>query len=80
MRRRRRARREGEHTVLYGLGTFGLVGWAVMVPTLIGISLGVWLDTRDGSRISFTLTGLIVGVVAGCLNAWYWVQRRSEGP
>ena len=31
--RRDRARREGRHTVWFGFGMFGLVGWAVAVPT-----------------------------------------------
>ncbi len=34
--RRQLARREGRHTVWFGFGMFGLVGWAVAVPTLAG--------------------------------------------
>ncbi len=41
--RRDRARREGRHTVWFGFGMFGLVGWAVAVPTLAGVALGHWL-------------------------------------
>jgi len=74
-----RARRESDRGVWFGLGMFGLVGWSVAIPTLLGIALGVWLDMRFPGRISWTLTMLFVGVVLGCLNAWFWVKRESGG-
>lgn len=77
--RRARARAEGERAAWFGLGTFGLVGWSVMVPTVLGIALGVWLDARRPGRISWSLSGLLIGLLMGCLNAWYWVQRNSRG-
>ncbi len=75
--RRRRARREERRDVWFWLGMFGLVGWSVSIPMLAGIALGVWLDGRLGGEISWTLTGLFVGVALGCWNAWYWVKRES---
>ena len=80
--RRARARREGRHTVWFGFGMFGLVGWAVAVPTLAGVAFGHWLDARYAGGASWTLAGLLGGVALGCLNAWYWVQRaggRGDG-
>ena len=80
--RRERARREGRHTVWFGFGMFGLVGWAVAVPTLAGVALGHWLDVRYPGLPSWTITGLVAGVAVGCLNAWWWVQsagRRGDG-
>jgi ATP synthase protein I len=56
---------------------FGLVGWSVAIPTLLGIALGLWLDARWPGRVSRTLTFLIIGVILGCLNAWYWVKQES---
>ncbi len=77
--RRVRARRRGRRTLLFGMGMFGLVGWSLAVPTLAGLALGVWLDHRFASRHSWTVTLLIAGIVAGCLNAWYWVDRERRG-
>jgi ATP synthase protein I len=57
---------------------FGLVGWSVAIPTLIGIVLGIWIDSAWPSQYSWTLMGLIMGVIVGCLNAWYWVKRESR--
>ncbi len=57
---------------------FGLVGWSVAVPTLIGIALGTWIDRTWPGEVSWTLTLLFVGVVIGCANAWRWIQRESR--
>ena len=75
--RKRRARARGNRTAWFGLGMFGLVGWSVAVPTLVGIALGAWLDRRTGGQASWTLTFMIIGVALGCLNAWYWIRQES---
>jgi ATP synthase protein I len=77
-RRKIRARREKDRGVWFGFGMFGLVGWAVAIPTLIGIATGIWIDETHPGPHSWTLMGLFVGVVLGCLNAWYWVKRESR--
>ncbi len=76
--RKLKARKNKEESVWFGLGMFGLVGWAVSVPTLIGLALGLWIDTKWPGPISWTLIGLFTGVVLGCLNAWYWVSRERS--
>jgi ATP synthase protein I len=76
--RRMRARREKDRGVWFGLGMFGLVGWSVAIPTVIGIGLGIWIDAKWPSPYSWTLMFLIIGVLVGCLNAWYWVKRESK--
>lgn len=78
-KRKARARREGGRPLAFGLGTFGLVGWSITIPTVLGIAFGVWLDARDSGGVSWTLTGLLVGLTLGCLNAWWWVQRTRSG-
>lgn len=75
--RKRRARAEGRPSAWFGLGMFGLIGWSVAVPTLIGVAVGLWLDERYPGEVSWTLTFLIIGVAIGCLNAWYWLKQES---
>ena len=72
------ARKQRQRNPLYGLGMFGLVGWAVAVPTLVGIALGAWLDAEIDSARSWTLVCRLGGVTLGCFNAWYWVSRESR--
>ena len=77
--RKQRARERGRRSAWFGLGMFGLVGWAVAIPTLIGVALGLWLDRRwPAGQVSWTLTFLFIGVALGCLNAWYWIKRESR--
>ena len=77
--RRRRARNRPDRGLWFGLGMFGLVGWSVMIPTLLGIALGIWLDKLWPGRVSWTLTLLFLGVIVGCRNAWYWIERERQG-
>jgi len=76
--RKLRARREKNESLWFGLGMFGLVGWAVAVPTLIGVAVGIYIDQKWPGAISWTIIGLFTGVVLGCLNAWYWVKRERK--
>ena len=74
--RKLRARRRGEQSAWFGLGTFGLIGWSVAVPTVLGIALGMWIDRTWPSQASWTLMLLFAGIATGCVNAWYWVVRE----
>ncbi len=77
--RRLRAERDAQRSIWFSLGLFGIVGWSVSVPTLVGLAAGIWLDGRFPGRMSWTLTLLTVGIVVGCLNAWYWIRQESRG-
>ncbi len=72
------ARREKDHGLLFGLSIFGIVGWSVVIPTLAGIAMGIWIDGRWPGRFSWTLMLLFGGLICGCLNAWYWVSHISR--
>lgn len=77
--RKRRARERGAD-VWFGLGMFGLVGWSIVLPTLVGIAVGAGFDSRNGTQgVSWTLTGLGAGLTLGCLLAWWWVRQESRG-
>lgn len=82
VQRRRRAEREARRSIWFSLGLFGIVGWSIAVPALIGIAAGLWLDARFGGRLSWTLTLLAAGIALGCLNAWRWIKQetREEPP
>jgi len=76
--RKRKAQKGGRRNVWFGFGMFGLVGWAVAVPAVIGVGLGLWLDLKLQTKLSWTLALLLAGVAIGCLNAWYWISRESR--
>lgn len=76
--RRMKGKRQREHAAWYGLGVFGVVGWSVMIPLLVCLAIGIFIDTRWPGRISWTLIFLVIGVTLGALNAWYWVTRERR--
>lgn len=76
-RRRIAARDEGDRAWFW-LGMLGLIGWSVTIPTLLGVALGLWLDTAVPTDFSWTLSMLFVGLVVGVANAWFWVQQESD--
>lgn len=76
--RKLQARQQGRFTLWYGLGMFGLVGWSVATPILVGVAIGFYIDKHWPGPISWTLTLLFSGLAVGCLTAWYWVKRESH--
>ncbi len=74
--RKRIAQRDGKRSVWFGLGMSGLIGWSVIVPTLIGAAIGVWVDQSYPSRFSWTLMLMLLGLIIGCSSAWRWVASE----
>jgi len=78
-RRKLKAKARATQTIWSGFGMFGLIGWSIVTPTLIGIALGVWLDRKHvGGPHSWTLALLVAGLILGCLNAWHWVAKEDR--
>ena len=61
-----------------GLQVFGIIGWSVVVPALLGTALGVWLDNKYPQTFSWTLTLLLGGLTAGCFIAWQWLKKENK--
>jgi ATP synthase protein I len=76
--RKLRARRNATRGVWFGLGMMGLIGWSVVVPTLLGAALGRRMDARHSGARSWTLALLVAGLCIGCLNAWHWVSKEDR--
>ena len=76
--RKLKARRNPTPGVWFGMGMMGLIGWSVVVPTLLGAGLGHWLDERHPGRHAWTLALLVAGLTIGCLNAWHWVAKEEQ--
>lgn len=76
--RKLKAQRHVTHTIWFGLGMMGLIGWSVAIPTLLGAALGIWLDKRHPGSHSWAIMLLVIGLVLGCLNAWHWVAKEDK--
>lgn len=77
-KRKLKERDKSKRGVLFGLGMFGLVGWSVVTPTLLGAFLGIWLDRHLPGKQSWTLTFLLIGLMLGCMTAWHWLSHEEK--
>jgi ATP synthase protein I len=75
--RKIRARNQKSHSIWFGFGMFGVIGWSIVVPTLLGIFLGIWIDQRWPSQFSWTLMLMLAGLIIGSINAWNWIHQES---
>lgn len=76
--RKRAARNKSAPGLWFGLGMMGLIGWSVVVPTLVGAGIGLWIDRSYPSKHAWTLALLVIGLAVGCLNAWHWVSKEER--
>ena len=76
--RKLKARRNPSKSVWFGLGMMGMIGWSVVVPTLVGAGLGRWLDKHHAGDRSWTLALLAAGLTLGCFIAWHWVDKEDK--
>jgi len=76
--RKLKALHNDKRSVWFGLGMMGIVGWTIVVPTLLGATLGMWLDKNYPESFSWTLTLLILGLLAGCLISWHWLSKEHK--
>ena len=76
--RRKIAAKKNKRSVWSGFGLFGIVGWSIVVPTMTGAILGIWLDTHYPQSFSWTLSLLVIGLFVGCLMAWKWVKKEHK--
>lgn len=77
-KRKLRAQAGNKPSVWSGLGLFGMIGWSVTMPALMGTAIGIWLDKKHPEGFSWTLTFLIIGLAAGCVIAWNWIEKENK--
>src|ERR1700722_6785702 len=72
--RQQRWLREGDPSVARRLAQIGVLGWIIVVPMLIGIFVGRWLDRIFNSGLFWTAPLLMLGAGLGCWSAWKWMK------
>ncbi len=74
--RRLRGQREARRSIGRDLAMAGAIGWTIVVPTLLGVFGGRWLDRKFHSGIFWTLGLLVAGLALGCSLAWQRLGRE----
>jgi ATP synthase protein I len=76
--RERNARDEPEPSLGSRLGQIGILGWSIVVPTLLGLAIGHWLDKRFHTGVFFAAPLLMAGAAFGLWSAWKWMHRQTR--
>ena len=74
-KRHQRWLREGDPSVARQLARIGALGWIIVVPMLIGIFIGHWMDHKFYTGLFWTAPLLMLGLALGCWSAWKWMNN-----
>jgi ATP synthase protein I len=74
--RRDEWRRTGERPLWRNLSMIGAIGWLIVVPILLGVLFGRWLDTYFESGIFWSGALIVLGAAAGSYLAWQRVMEE----
>ncbi len=79
-RKRQQAQQDKQRPIFFGLGLFGVIGWTVAVPAVLGVFIGRWLDSKQFGResVSWTVTCFLIGLCLGIVTAWRWMKKEGE--
>ena len=74
--RNKRWKEEGERSLWQNMSMIGSLGWLIVTPTLLGVLIGRWLDSRFDSGIFYTGALIFVGITIGCYLAWQRITKE----
>lgn len=79
VRRDRQARDVPEPTLGSRLGQIGMLGWMIVIPALLALWAGHWLDRHFHTGVFFSAPLLMLGAAFGLWSAWRWMHRQGPG-
>ena len=75
-KRREQWEQEGERPLWKNLSMIGALGWLIVVPTLIGVLLGRWLDKSFDTGILFSGALIFLGIIFGSYLVWQRIAKE----
>ena len=63
--------------MLKGLSQIGHLGLVMLIPILIGMLGGAWLDQRFQTQPLWIIVGAVVGVAAAFRNLYVWAMKQA---
>ena len=77
VKRIKKARRE-ESSILAQTLYLGTLGLVLVLPTIGGAYLGLWLDNMvDGYSMRWTLSLLLLGLLIGVINVYLLIKEQG---
>lgn len=74
--RERQGEKDPEPSLGARLGQIGILGWSIVVPTLLALVVGRWLDRTFATGVFFTAPLIMIGAALGLRSAWKWMHRQ----
>lgn len=68
--------RDPEPSLARRFGQIGVLGWVIVIPTMMGAAGGNWLDSRLGTGIMLAAALTMIGAGLGLWLAMRWVHRQ----
>ena len=57
-------------------GQIGILGWMIVIPVLLGIVIGSWLDRLLGTGITLSAALTMAGAALGLWLAFRWMHKQ----
>ena len=57
-------------------GQIGVLGWMIVVPVMVGVMLGSWLDRVLGTGITMAAACTMAGAALGLWLAFRWMHEQ----
>ena len=73
-----KTRQRPAYSPFQGFSAFGVIGWSVSVPTVLGAVVGKWLNNVAPQSFSWVLALMLAGLVIGIIVAWEWVAKKQD--
>lgn len=73
------SRFRGKGVFWQSIATFGVIGWMIALPTVIGAYLGKYMDSKitGPEGISWTITFILIGLGIGIYTVWRFFFYRG---
>lgn len=71
-------REEVRHAWAISYLRFGIIGFIVIIPALIGAILGLFLDAAAPASFSWTVLLIVLGTACGFYISWAWIIKEIK--
>ncbi|MCI5074568.1 AtpZ/AtpI family protein [Oricola sp.] len=68
--------RDPEPSLARRFGQIGVLGWMIVIPVLVAVFVGGWLDRLLGTGITFAAAATFAGAVLGLWLAFRWMHEQ----
>lgn len=70
------ARENPEPSLGKRFGQIGVLGWVIVIPMLLALYLGRWLDDKLATGITFSAALLMLGAILGLWLGLRWMHKQ----